>query len=432
MKFKNAVKRALVGAVAAILGSVFALGAVGCGAKSSFDWVIDTIEKNYVGGDFDPSICTSIEDAVAQLDIYSAYYTREEYAQVVASNAGSKSGVGISYGFVEGRGAVINTVVGNSPAWYAGIESGDVIVAGKKGEERVEFTTSAVMSDFIDDFDTGEQFTLVLEDREVTLSREEYRQSYVYMTTNKTAWGFQTAADGGLAPVEDATRKMSFLPDDTAYIKLSQFYGTAVEEFEILTQKFNAAGCKSLILDLRGNGGGYVTVMQGISGCFENARGKVAMTAQYKNGKVDDSFKATYNDDVISPDVTVYALANGGTASASEALLGVLISYDILKYENVFLSDYSDEYKDWYSSLGGEVKSGRSYGKGIMQSSFTHIMTGEVLKLTTAKIYWPNGKCIHDVGLTAEDGCRLAPASWVVTKGDDELKWVVQNLKKPA
>lgn len=432
MKFRTVVKRTLVGAGAAILGSVFALGAAGCGAKSSFDWVIDTIEKNYVGGDFDPSVCNTIEDAVAQLDIYSAYYTREEYAQVISSNAGSKSGVGIAYSFVAGRGAVISTVVGNSPAWHAGIEAGDVIVAGKRGEERVEFTTSAVMSDFIDGFGTGEQFTLVLEDREVTLSREEYRQSYVCMTTNKTAWEFRSAADGGLAPVEDATRKMSFLPDDTAYIKLSQFYGTAVEEFEILTQKFNAAECKSLILDLRGNGGGYVSVMQGISGCFENARGKVAMTAQYKNGKVDDSFKATVNDEVISSDVTVYALANGGTASASEALLGVLISYDILKYENVFLSDYSDEYKDWYASLGGEVKSARSYGKGIMQSSFTHMMTGEVLKLTTAKIYWPNGKCIHDVGLTAADGCRLAPASWVVTKGDDELKWVVQNLKKPA
>ena len=428
MTLNKTIKRIFTAFFAAILCVACVFGAAGCRVLTPFEWVMTTIERNYVG-EFDPSICETIEDAVAQLDAYSAYYTPQQYADVTASNAGSKSGVGISYSFVSGRGAVISVVAGNSPAWQKGITEGDVIIAGKAGDVRTEFTSSRTVSDFIGGFETGEEFTLVLEDREVTLSKQEYRQSYTYLTTNKTAWEFISSADGGLSSYENASRKMSFLPDGTAYIKLSQFFGTAVEEFEVLTQKFNAMECKSLILDLRSNGGGYVAVMQGIAGCFENARGKVAMKAVYKNGRIDDDFDAASGKNAtISQDVTVYALANGGTASASEALLGALISYDVLKYENVFISDYSQEYKDWYASAGGTVKSARTYGKGIMQSSFTNRSTGAVLKLTTAKIYWPNGKCIHDVGLTPADGCRLSPAEWVVTKGDDELKWVVNNL----
>ena len=57
-----------------------------------------------------------------------------------------------------------------------------------------------------------------------------------------------------------------------------------------------------------------------------------------------------------------------------------------------------------------------------MQTTFVKPFTKEALKLTTAQIYWPNGKCIHDVGLTVMDGCRPSRAEWTATKGDTELK----------
>ncbi len=64
-----------------------------------------------------------------------------------------------------------------------------------------------------------------------------------------------------------------------------------------------------------------------------------------------------------------------------------------------------------------------------MQSTFVNKPTGEALKLTTAKIYWPNGKCIHGEGLTLADGCKSVKTPWVVTKGDTELQSVVQMIK---
>lgn len=126
----------------------------------------------------------------------------------------------------------------------------------------------------------------------------------------------------------------------------------------------------------------------------------------------------------------MFVLANAGTASASEALIGAMVCYGALDYKNVFVSQYSDAYINWLYPDGKGVKNARSYGKGIMQSSFTNFSTGEVLKLTTAKIFWPDETtCIHDVGVTVGDGCTPLPAEWEWTKDDAELKTAVEIIK---
>ena len=401
----------------------------GTNSNNTEEWIFEMIDKNYVG-EFDASICKTADDALKQLDMYSGYYPKQEYDKVIDYNAGRKSGLGISYSFFEGRGAFISNVLGNSPAYRAGLMAGDVLVAGILRGERTDFLKRADVATFMEKCADDELFTLVLEGGdEIEATRSEFQQSYVAMSTATTSWEFITGERGGLEITENSSRKMEFLPQGAAYVKLWQFYGGAASEFEKIVEKFNASRCTSLILDLRDNGGGYVKVMQGIAGCFEKSKGKNAMTVKYKSGATE-GFDATIANNTIGGDVTVYALANGGTASASEALLGAMISYDILKYENVFLSDYSKEYIDWYSALGGEVKNGRTYGKGIMQSSFENPHApGDYLKLTTAKLYWPNDKCIHGVGLTSEDGCTLAPAAWSATKGDTELVGVVDVIK---
>ena len=77
------------------------------------------------------------------------------------------------------------------------------------------------------------------------------------------------------------------------------------------------------------------------------------------------------------------------------------------------------------------MKEKNGFGKGIMQSTFTNPSTGEALKLTTAKIYWPDGKtCIHDVGLTENDGCTVVKdVKWQHTKNDEELERVIDAIK---
>lgn len=407
---------------------------------SSYEWALKTIEKNYVGdytssgyAVLDVSKYSSAELAikglVSNLDPYSTYYTAEEYDAVLSDNSGRKSGVGISFNFAEGRGVYIVTVVGNSPAYKSGLRSGDTVLSGSYGGRTVEFNSQKAFTDFIDGVKDDDEFTFVTDRGERVMRRSEYTASYTCMYTNNTVFYFSAEKGETLKLSVAASTEMSYLPDGTAYIWLSQFFGSAASEFGWLMENFKARNCTSLILDLRSNGGGYLDVMQDIGGCFtSNIKGKsVATVAKYKKGS--DTFYCANTPDYwrFNPDAKLYVLANSGTASASEALIGVLVSYGFLKYENIYLSKYSDEYLDAMNYTGTD-RAARTYGKGIMQSTFRNYKTREALKLTTAKLYWQNGKCIHGVGLRESDGCKAVETDWVVTSGDRELRKVVQMI----
>ena len=69
--------------------------------------------------------------------------------------------------------------------------------------------------------------------------------------------------------------------------------------------------------------------------------------------------------------------------------------------------------------------SARTYGKGIMQQFFEDGSTGDVAKLTSAKLYWPNGTCIHGVGVTTADGAAATQgAASNADYGDAELSYI--------
>lgn len=431
--FRAAARKIALAFVFILSVTVFSAGCFITDRLDSVKWTLKTIENNYYFyDDFNAEGAENLtpREIAERLDIYSEYYTREEYEAVLRDNSGEKSGVGISYNFIAGKGAYLVTVTGASPAAEAGLTAGDLITGGRKDGETVTFDTSAKLTQFIDGCKTGEKFTFTTEDGgEYELSREVFTASYTFYATNETAWKFVGSGDkNGLALVEDRSAAREYLPDGAAYVRLSQFYGTLADEFGKLMNKFNASHCTSLILDLRNNGGGYVSAMQDIAGYFTSSldgQTHAAMTAEYKSGKKELYNCYKHDEGLVPADTEIYVLANSGTASASEALIGVLVSYGLLDYENIFISDYGDEYLQW---AGAGVKTARTYGKGIMQSTFTNSFTGEALKLTTAKIFWPNGKSIHDVALTASDGCTLVPAKWTATKNDEELRKVVEII----
>lgn len=414
-----------------LIAVCIALTAVFGGCSSSEDWVRKTIEKNYYRFDGDYSSVEnmkglSIDEMVERLDIYSDYYTEEEYEAVYADNGGNKSGVGVSYSFVQGKGVTLQAVIGNSPAKKAGLKAGDVILSAKtESGEEVTFSDGESFAAFADGCAQGEDFTLNLADgRAVTLAKASYTASYACMYTHDNAYEIEYA--GGGMSVEKSDGGIAALSEDTAYVYLYQFYGNAYAEMCRLFEIFNDEGCTSLILDLRGNGGGYVDLMSQIGGLFTSRSGGAhqSMVAKYKNGGVQVAYceefprgSYGYEHYALPEGTKVYLMANHNTASASEALTGILVSYDILKYEDIFLSKYDDS-------------PAKSYGKGIMQSVFTNWTTGERLKLTVAGIYWPNGKTIHGVGLTENDGCRAAPSSdTIVNVGyDDELNCVLEKI----
>lgn len=397
------------------------------GCETSENWVRSTIEKNYYRFDGDYSFLEeldglSVEDMVAKLDAYSAYYTAGEYASVKADNEGKKSGIGVSYIANDGGGVTLYTVVGNSPAKRAGLKAGDIVVAAEYCGDVVDFDSANAFSQFVSARDTNEKFTLILDDgrRTEELAREEYTASYACMYLNDVS--YEIEYEGNTRIITEGEEGISVLPEGTAYIYLSQFYGNAAEEISALIHEFNARKCTSLVLDLRGNGGGYVEVMQDIGGIFTSALGAgnyVAMEARYKSGKKEIRYCKTHTEDLVPAGTSVYVMADINTASASEALIGILVSYGIVSYENIFLSQY-------------EGREARSYGKGIMQSIFPNYITGEVLKLTVAGIYWQNGKTIHEVGLTVKHGCAAVPAGdAIVNVGyDGELEYVIEKIIK--
>ncbi len=391
----------------------------------SLQWAVDVIEsKYYQDVEIDPSY-TAINAIVDEyLDQYSAYYTKEEYAEVQSSNAGSREGIGVT-STTYGDEIHIKYVFGNSPAYSAGLRRGDTIVgASLNGSEETKLSSSSALSSLVSEASTDDLIRIYTDDGTVhEMYKAEYTAGYVFMNTNECGYSVQYDKSGSLSIVENEDDAYAFLPSGAAYVSLLQFYGNAPEEFGYMLKEFNALGLDTMYLDLRNNGGGYVSVMQELSGYFVSS-GKTAMTAVFKNGGTSTYKVSSAPVDTSFADKTkLYVLANNGTASASEALLGVLISYGIIDYEDMYISNFSDDYLSW---SGTADKNGRTYGKGIMQETIINTATGEALKLTTATIHWPNGNCIHGTGLGAEDGCVLVSADWDVTKGDDELQEVVR------
>lgn len=432
---KKKVVKIIFALLAAAVFALCLLGGCVVSSSSSYGWVVKTILNNYyIDIPEDELHAAIIKGGVSSvLDIYSAYYTKDEYAQVTASNQGSKSGVGITYQFVpegansRGSGVLITDVAGNSPAFKSGLKAGTFVSGVRGGGEQITITSASDFSSFIQARSTGEKFTFITDRGEYEASKQNYTASYCLMSTAHTTYSI--GYEGGNMSVDEGAG-MDCLPDGAAYLKLDQFYGNAVNEFAVLMDKYNAENCTSLILDLRQNGGGYVDVMCGISGIFtgqSKISGSVAMSAVSKDGS-RMNFKISKVDDekyMFPAGGKITVLADNGTASASEALIGVLISYGIMNYEDVYISDFADSYLTF---TGTADKNGKTYGKGIMQSTFENRSTGEALKLTTAKIYWPNGVCIHDVGLNAEMGCKTLKTDWCATYGDEQLKEAIKII----
>ena len=116
-------------------------------------------------------------------------------------------------------------------------------------------------------------------------------------------------------------------------------------------------------------------------------------TATYKDGKTE-SYKAKASKYSEFKFEKIIFLANSGSASASEALMGAVLDYDKQSNKNIVKVVLDPSYEN------NEVVY-RTYGKGIMQTTFINNLTGEAVKLTTAKICWPISKtCIHGTGLT--------------------------------
>ena len=165
-------------------------------ASRSLDWIIKTINENYYKDVEEEKIVKyALSGGLDKLlDVYSDYYTAEEYKALLADNAGSKTGVGISYTFVEGKGVLINSVVGNSPAYISGLRKGLFIEYGINGKgEKTAFNAIDDFSKFAAATADNEKITLHASDgKDYTMAKASYTASYAYMCTNSSSWTFKS------------------------------------------------------------------------------------------------------------------------------------------------------------------------------------------------------------------------------------------------
>lgn len=399
-----AVAVAAVGFLAGWLGRYYALDE----GLRTFLWAKKTTENNYYQPIDEDALYDDLIAALEnQIDRYSCFYTADEYAKIVRESEGQNVGIGIAVAESEGL-PMLYTVVGNSPAELAGLRQGMYVVEYGKDGDSLQTGGVEQLFSFID-AQSGEFVFRCGYDKEgadaqnYTLTRREYLASYVRYRDSETSFAFRGEKELALTQTDEP---LEGLDGKTAYIRLDEFNGNADTEFVRCLEKMKERGRENLILDLRGNGGGYMTTLCSIaSHLMKNAKGgsPIVATAQYRNGK-KVAFAADGNDysDYFTQNSSFKVLADENTASASECLIGALVDYGTIGYGDIYLR------KD------AGTDTAKTYGKGIMQSHFPSA-SGDVMKLTVATIHWPvTGKCIQDVGVTEQDGAKfvVSPLIW--------------------
>ena len=157
-------------------------------------------------------------------------------------------------------------------------------------------------------------------------------------------------------------------------------------------------------------------ILEDIASYFcKNAKSDNPVVAIADYGKRKEKFKAATNayDLYFAADSRIMVLADSNTASASEALMGCMIDYGATEYGDICLSERN-----------GVAK---TYGKGIMQTTFPVLINDGAIKLTTAEIKWPvSGNCIHGRGILPEDGTKTVEQDYTA---DAEIVAAIERLK---
>src|SRR5512141_2980350 len=285
-------------------------------------------------------------------DPYSVLLSPKELANFNAQTGGRYGGVGMEIGEVQGF-ITVQRVFPHTPAEQGGVMEGDRIVQIDTANARG--WTTAQASDALKGT-PGTKVSVkflragVAEPIPVTFTRANVRIPAV---------PYAILLDGNVG-----------------YIPLQQFNETATDELEASTKRLIGEGAKGLIVDLRGNGGGYLDQSASVANLFLN-RGQEISSVRGRGGD-QQVFYAT--DQPAAPNIPLVILTDGRTASASEIVAGALQDHD-------------------RALIVGTT----SFGKGLVQTVYP-LDGGYALKMTTAKWYTPSGRSIQKERKLLPDG----------------------------
>ncbi len=285
-------------------------------------------------------------------DPYSVLLSPKELATFNAQTGGKYGGVGMEIGEVQGF-VTVQRVFPHTPAEQAGVIEGDRIIQVDTADTRGWST--AQVSD-------------VLKGRPGTRVAVKFLRAGVAEAIPITF----TRADVRIPAVPYAI----MLDGGIGYIPLQQFNETATEELEASIKRLSKEGAKGLVLDLRGNGGGYLEQ----SGTVANLFLKRGMEVSSVRGRAGFQEVLTANDDPVAPEIPLIVLTDGRTASASEIVAGALQDHD-----------------------RAVIVGTTSFGKGLVQTVYP-LEGGYALKMTTAKWFTPSGRSIQKERKLLPDG----------------------------
>ncbi len=316
------------------------------GAYNKVDEIIRYIDDNYVDSVNQNHLETdAIRGMLNDLDPHSQYITAAEFNEINDPLLGSFQGIGISFRIEKDTIMVINPIPGG-PSEKVGLMAGDRIV-------RVNDTLVAGVHI------TNNQAIHKLKGKKGTkVNVTVYRRGVPKLLH------FTITRD--IIPMYSLD--IAYMVNkNLGYIKLNKFSATTYEEFDKAVKKLKKEGMKKLILDLRGNPGGYLDAAIRVADEFL-PKGKIIVFTKGLHRPKTVAY-STSKGQLKHTDVAV--LIDEGTASAAEIVTGALQDNDI-----------------------GVVIGRRSFGKGLVQEQI-RLPDGSALRLTVARYYTPTGRCIQ-------------------------------------
>jgi len=307
-------------------------------------------------------------------DPHTRYADPEEYKNEVESAAGEYQGIG-AYVDVTGDYVRISSAIPGSPAEEAGLRKDDLVIA-LNGKDMTGVDPNDVLLDI-----RGPEGTTVL----LTIKRGEEEPFDVEIERRR---------------IETASVEGEMLESGIAHITMSQFGDNTTKELRETLESLMKKKPKGLILDLRNNGGGWLTTAVDTASEFLPAGTTVLLE---KEGDGTETTYETHRRGGRALDIPMVVLINEGSASASEIVTGALRCND-----------------------RAVVIGKTSYGKGSVQIQ-PQLSNGGAVSVTIARWYMPDGTLIHGVGIAPDIEVDLTEEDYQNEK-DPQLNAAVEYL----
>jgi carboxyl-terminal processing protease len=307
--------------------------------------VLDLIDRQYVDTVQEGKLVDEVlQNMLQQLDPHSYYIPASELQAAQEPLEGSFMGIGVEFSIQHDSIVVIATIEGG-PSAALGIRPGDRLVTA----DSVKLTGTEVTNDLV-----------------MKSLRGPAGSKVTVGIVRRGSKPFKVTITRGPIPINSLAVALMD-SDGTGYVKLSRFARTTHEEFLKATTDLKAKGMKRLVLDLRGNGGGYLNAAIEVCDEFLPSGSEIVYTEGRASPRQD--YKADGDGKLINMPLAV--LIDEGSASASEIVAGAMQDND-----------------------RAVVVGRRSFGKGLVQEEID-LRDNSAVRITTARYYTPSGRCIQ-------------------------------------